>query len=270
VSVEGRHENLFVRRLTVGLLRDVWIGLTYDRGEGRWNLPSGAPAEYTAWSDAATRDYAEGEGCAAMVEGDRPLWELRARRSHNYFVCEWDRPGRVPPSIVVWDGKDRSGGTASTEAPPDYIRARDGDGRDGGAAVVWHCEHPAAGTDNAYWRWGTLERGRRSVDIGEFASLVLWLRLDGPTPPTSLRIHALSGSDASTGVNVLREFPALADGVWVRLEMRLSTLIRASTSRYATFDPDFDPAHVDAISFSAYAREGMEFTLYADDISFEN
>ncbi|MGB8355995.1 MAG: glycoside hydrolase family 44 protein [Chthoniobacteraceae bacterium] len=167
-------------------------------------------------------------------------------------------------SLIVWDGEKITRGQSwvAPQKPVNSFRSQTDEKHSGLAALELHGEGSAS--IGGGWNWFGWYPDDAGTDTTNFQNFTFWMKVEGDTKPESLILELNSSSKKTTkSVNIASYCDDLMDGEWHDVVIPLRDI-------YKDADPDFDPKKVWMANFNTWSPTERNFSIYIDDIGFDN
>ena len=186
-----------------------------------------------------------------------------------------EAPGAVKPGgkLVVYDG-DENGTNAKgwqncdKKQKPDCVATLEGgqEGRNKTKGLKFHGDGP--GWIGFGWHLFGWYPPDASYDVSGYKSFVLWMKVEAKTPDLAPELGSLTiqlncmGDNCDSKVWDLKKYVKgnLLDGQWHELVLPMVDAKKVG----------FDPGKVVQVVFGSWAGVPKDFSVYMDDMSFEN
>lgn len=163
--------------------------------------------------------------------------------------------------LLVWNGDEEAKGGGwlwPEQAPMTKPAPKTTAARVGKQGLAMHVE----GVTNVGfgWNWFSWFPKDAASDISSMGSLVLAIRIDGASKPTSVRVQVKSNDNqGSAEVDLLPLYPTLCDGRWHEVAVPLATLQAGGK---------LDPTKAWELCLAMSAKETMICDVSVDEIGF--
>jgi hypothetical protein len=190
-------------------------------------------------------------------------------------VAAAGQTGAVAPGgkLIVWDG-DENGMTAKgwqnceKKQKPDCVATLEpaSEGRNHTKGLKFHGDGP--GWVGFGWHLFGWYPADASYDVSGYKSFVVWMKVDAKSPDLAPELGALTigltclGDKCEGKVWELKKYVKgnLVDGQWHELVLPMADAKK----------PGFDPGKVVQVVFGSWAGVSKDFSVYLDDMAFEN
>ncbi|MEI8243930.1 MAG: sialidase family protein, partial [bacterium] len=168
---------------------------------------------------------------------------------------------------VVWDGDRYPHGLSwvSPQTPLNFIKAQTEEVHNGKVAVEFRGE--GSGYIGGGWNWHGWYPEGSGEDITSFANLTFWVKVVGDDPQGLAVSLVSSTTKKGTGQVMVADYAGddanLRDGAWHEVVIPLRDL-------YAAGKEAFDPRHVWELDISSWAPLKRAFSVFVDDVGFDN
>ena len=165
--------------------------------------------------------------------------------------------------MIVWDGDTfaHGHGWAAPQEPFIYLKSQTEEAHSGKVALEFHGD--GAGWMGGGWNWHGWYPENAGTDISGFRNLVLWAKAVGDDPGgIELLLHCSAGKKQTGKVSVQGYCPDLNDGQWHEIVIPLADLYHGVAG--------YDPRKTWQFDLNIWAPKERRFSLYIDDIGFDN
>ncbi|MCL1910164.1 MAG: hypothetical protein FWG05_04430, partial [Kiritimatiellaeota bacterium] len=168
--------------------------------------------------------------------------------------------------IMIWNGENLSGGYPwlAPPAPLNYLKAQTDEAKSGNTAMEFRAE--CGGWVGGGWNWHGWYPSNAGTDISGYANLVFWAKLEGDHPG-SMNVK-VNSSNGKTTLNVsVFDYTLgdedLTDGEWHEIVVPMADLLGDGGT-------GFDARKAWEIGFDSWAGQPRSFSLFVDDVGFDN
>lgn len=165
--------------------------------------------------------------------------------------------------FTVWDGDQFNKGQAwaQPQTPLIYLKAQTDEVHDGKVALEFRGE--GGGWIGGGWNWHGWFPDGSGDDVRRFRNLSFWAKVEHQGDLGSLTVHVNSGNKGGTAdVDVLAYCPDLLDGHWHEVIIPLSDM--------AINAKNWDAGHAWELGLGTWAPQQRTFSIYLDEIGFDN
>jgi photosystem II stability/assembly factor-like uncharacterized protein len=174
--------------------------------------------------------------------------------------------GSTDDRIMIWDG-DQFGRGQAWVAPQNnlnYIKAQTDEAHNGRVALEFY--GTGAGWIGGGWNWHGWYPENSGDDIRRYRNLSVWVKIVADGDIGSINFNLKSNNKAVLGDNLdIRDYcPNILDGAWHNVVIPLEDMAAASK------DHNFDARGVWELGVGTWAPQARTFSIYIDEISFDN
>ena len=180
----------------------------------------------------------------------------------NSIVAEF-KVASTSERHIVWDGEEFAHGLswAAPQNPFIYLKPQTDDAHSGEVALEFHGD--GAGWMGGGWNWHGWYPSNAGTDITGFRNLAFWVKVVGDNPGgIGIALNCSSNKKQTRACSIQDYCPGLLDGAWHEVVMPLTDLYQGAR--------EFDPRSVWQLDLNIWAPKERKFSLYIDDIGFDN
>jgi len=245
----------------LGQLKRVFADLSAIGGGELPLFDDGKHGDGAAGDRVYGNTFRQGKGAAPGIKAVGLVAEDDAGRLNSTVIGL--KVASAAEKKIVWDGDKFAHGLgwAAPQKPFIYLKPQTEEAKSGKVALEFHGD--GSGWMGGGWNWHGWYPEGSGTDTTGFRNLSLWMKVGGDDPGgVGLMLLDSTHKKQTKAVNAQAYCPEVLDGNWHEVVIPLADIYKDA--------PAANPQRVWQLDISSWAPKERKFSIYIDDIGFDN